>query len=78
MKLSYFIKVIIIITTLLTIVDFALVHLTHPLFKEECVVGQFIVPSPYGAVIAGDQEICGYGLRFSTVVGPSKLGVRLD
>ena len=47
----------------------ALVHLT----PKECVYGQFIVLSPiYGAVIQGDQGICGFQLEFTPMTGPSR------
>lgn len=41
---------------------------------EECFTGKFIIESSmYGAVVMGDQSICGSGLHFTSMTGPSKL-----
>ena len=53
---------------------FGLWFLLTILSPKQCIEGQFIIPSPiYGAVIAGDQSVCGYLIEFSAMTGPSKL-----
>ena len=40
--------------------------------QEECVTGYLVVPSQLGLVVVGDQELCGYQLRWTDISGPPK------
>lgn len=63
-----------IMTAAVLIIAAATVVMAVSLVTESCVRGQFIVASPtHGLVVVGDQGICGRGLRWTTVEGPSKI-----
>ena len=40
--------------------------------QEECIAGYLVVPSQLGLVVVGDQELCGYQLRWTDISGPPK------
>lgn len=62
---------------LLVIIDYFIVIMgARP--WEECITGMYVVNTSFDAVVVGDQQICGYGLKYSAVTGPSKFHGRLQ
>lgn len=54
-------------------VAFMFGFLAHQLFSltYQCVSGTVFVEGSYGITVIGNQSICGIGLHFSTISGPS-------
>ena len=56
------------------VIAFIVATMVLPRLTETCFTGKFIVESSmYGAVVVGDQSICGKDLHFTSMTGPSKL-----
>ena len=62
---------------MLTVIGMAaLVNLKNLTPKEDCVQFRAYVESPYGFTLVGDQKLCGKGLAWGVVEGPSRYGER--